>query len=127
MGKQWLARVAGIIDEMVGCTASVGAIVFAVNTLGKTVKMPGFDIFIIIFVVLPLFIFGILAIIGGAFNLVVKKWGLALAGSISALIVVAFLSVATTGMDIHPMLGLLAICLGIIAIVFTCISRKAFK
>lgn len=126
MRKTWLAKFAGAIDIVAGCLALVGGFCLMPGILSKSAKMPGYDVFIIIVVFLPLLVFGILTFIGGIFNLVGKKWGWALTGSISSLIVVAFLSLAATGIEFHPMLGLFAIFLGIIAIVFTSVARKGF-
>jgi len=127
VGKTWFARFAGIIDAVLGCLALLGGIILSPRILGQTARMPGFNIFVFVVIILPLFVFGILSIVGSVFNIITKRWRLALTGSISSLIVVAFLSLSATEVEYHPALGILAILLSTIGIVFTSITRREFK
>jgi hypothetical protein len=94
VGKTWFARFAGIIDAVLGCLALLGGIILSPRILGQTARMPGFNIFVFVVIILPLFVFGILSIVGSVFNIMTRRWRLALTGSISSLIVVAFLSLS---------------------------------
>jgi len=90
MGKTWMPNTAGILDIVAG---AIGILLIAVVSLAAWLipvmasprDIPGW-IFpvIIVFLVIRLLI-NILAIIGGAFCIRKKAWGLGLAGSIAAI------------------------------------------
>jgi hypothetical protein len=117
--KSWMPIAAGVLCIAAGAMGLI-AIAFLI-TFGATfgaeiarevLKSVGFwqsgvPLTIIGFVSIPLIIINAIAIIGGIYALQRKTWGLALTGAICAII---------------P-----AQVLGIIAVVFTAVSKKEFK
>jgi len=108
MKKTWKPTTAGILgiiagglSVITGCGMYMSAIVANFLT-----TVPPLIYSILTYPVIPLILLGILAIAGGICALLRKTWGLALAGSIAALLVA-------------PLLGLLAV-------IFTAISKKEF-
>jgi len=122
MENAWMPKVAGILDIVAGAFAIIGAFFTSIWSLliPYFATLPGMDFrefgqfpvrffaAIAIFVAIFLVALGILAIVGGIFALRKKKWGLALAGSIAALLTGGWL-------------------LGIPAIVFTIMGKKLFE
>jgi len=52
VGKTWFARFAGIIDAVLGCLALLGGIILSPRILGQTARMPGFNIFVFVVIIL---------------------------------------------------------------------------
>jgi hypothetical protein len=105
MEKTWKPTVAGILAII------AGALQVIFGTLGATgVGFVGgiFGLGWLGAILAPLIIFGIIAIIGGIYALLRKIWGLALAGSICALIGPWFI-------------------LGVLAIIFVSLGKGEFK
>ena len=105
MEKTWkpttagiLAIIAGVLELIIGLLFATGVAVFG--------GIFGMGWLSVIFA--PLIIFGIIAIVGGVYALMRRVWGLALAGSICALIGPWFL-------------------LGILAIIFVSLGKREFK
>jgi len=110
MERTWKPTTAGILSIVAGFFGVIGGILLAVlgavggGILG-TLGLPGLGGMAAAAAAVPL-IFGIIAIVGGVYALKRKIWGLALAGSICALICVWFL--------------------GIPAIIFAAMGKKEF-
>jgi hypothetical protein len=83
MERTWKPTTAGILSIIAGCIAVIVGIVVALLGLfiGGLFGLPWPGLFGI-----PSLIFGIIAIVGGIFALKRQVWGLALTGSICALI-----------------------------------------
>ena len=105
MEKTWKPTVAGILAIIAGVLGVIIGVLFAagVGVLGGIFGMGWLSI-----IFAPLIIFGIIAIVGGIYALQRRIWGLALAGSICALIGPWFL-------------------LGILAIIFVSLGKREFK
>jgi hypothetical protein len=104
MEKTWKPTVAGILAIIAGALQVIfGTVVAAVGSLAWFFGMPWFSA-----IGAPLIIFGIVAIIGGIYALRRNIWGLALAGSICALIGPWFI-------------------LGLLAIIFVSLGKREFK
>jgi hypothetical protein len=104
MGKTWKPTVAGILSIIAGSIGVIiGIVVAAVGGIGWFFAMPWFSA-----IAAPIIVVGVIAIIGGIYALRREFWGLALAGSICAL------------------LGPWAI-LGILAIIFVSLGKGEFK
>ena len=104
MQETWKPTVGGILAIAGGAIELiVGIVIAAVGSIGRFFGMPWFSA-----IGAPLIILGIIAIIGGSYALKRRAWGLALAGSICAL------------------LGPWAI-LGILAIIFVSLGKGEFK
>jgi hypothetical protein len=104
MEKTWKPTVAGILSIIAGAFAVIaGIIVAAVGSIGWLFGVPLFSA-----IAAPIIVVGIIAIVGGAYALKREVWGLALAGSICAL------------------LGPWAI-LGILAIIFVSLGKGEFE
>ena len=109
MNKTWKSLTAGVLSiagggiaVILGCGLLIslrvaGFLTIVPRWLEAALTIPSY----------PLIILGLFAILGGIFALVRKAWGLALAGSIAALVV-------------SPVLGLAAI-------IFIIIARKEFS
>jgi len=116
MDKTWMPLVAGILDIVAGALTIIGGIIYLLiggflyamisgNVSAGEEFVAFLPIIFIVFSALGIII-GILAIIGGTCGLRNRIWGLALAGSIAALI------------PFWP--------LGIAAIVFIALSKDEF-
>ena len=88
--RTWRPTTAGILSIVAGAIGLIiGIIVVAIGeTVGALAGIFGFGIFGV-----PVIVFGIIAIVGGVYSLRRRIWGLALAGSIFALICVFFLGI----------------------------------
>ena len=87
--RTWRPTTAGILSIVAGAIGLIIGIVIA--ALGGVIgTMVGFGFGA---VGAPIIIFGIIAIVGGVFTLMRSVWGLALAGSIFALVCVWFLGI----------------------------------
>ena len=118
MEHKWMAITAGILDIVAGSLRALGTLVAAIvvatmAALGRN-ELPYAEDFpiaitasILITLAIFLLIISILAIVGGAYAVRRKNWGMALAGSIAAL--------------------LCATPLGIAAIVLIALSKKEFE
>jgi uncharacterized membrane protein HdeD (DUF308 family) len=118
MENKWMAVTAGILDIVAGSLRVIVSLfvallvaAFAIFSRGDMTCLEGFPIAITASVVITLAIFfliaSILAIVGGIYAMRRKNWGMALAGSIAALLCAA------------P--------LGIAAIVLIALSKKEFE
>jgi hypothetical protein len=105
MEKTWKPTVAGVLTIIAGVLEAIIGLLFAagIGILGGVVGMGWLSI-----IFAPLIIFGIIAIVGGVCALRRRIWGLALAGSICALIGPWFL-------------------LGILAIIFVSLGKREFE
>ena len=121
MEKTWKPVVAGvleIISGVVGLIAVVGLIIAIIVTSGScaipgTKDVPMFVPPLLIGIAVPLAIVSVLSLIGGIYAVQRQKWGLALAGAISAI----FASI--------PLLGGLPV--GITATILTALSKNEFE
>ena len=105
MEKTWRPTAAGITSIIGGVINAIGGIVFAL--LGGLAGAP-FGMGNLSTIGVPAIVFGIIAIVGGIYALRRKIWGLALAGSICALIGPAGI-------------------LGILAIIFVIMGKGEFE
>ena len=104
MEKTWKPTVAGVLDIIAGSLEVViGIVVAALGSVGWFFGMGWMSA-----IGAPLIIFGIIAIVGGIYALRRQVWGLALAGSIFAL-------VGPWGL------------LGLLAIIFVSLGKREFK
>jgi len=104
MEKTWKPTTAGILAIVGGALqVIVGIVIAAVGSIGWFFGMPWFSV-----IAAPLIILGVIAVIGGTYALRRRIWGLALAGSICAL-------VAPWGI------------LGILAIIFVSLGKSEFE
>jgi len=107
MERTWKPTTAGILSIIAGAIQVIGGIV--VGAIGGTASalaaIPGMGA-IFAAIAIPLIVIGIIAIIGGIYALRRRIWGLALAGSICALI--------------GPWL------LGLLAIIFVSLGKREF-
>ena len=101
--RSWMPVVAGILDIISGATALVVMLVI----LAIILPASGSEIFVIL-VAVWYAVAAILAVLGGAYSLRRRGWGLALAGSIAALLGGNFI-------------------FGTLSIIFTALSRKEFN
>jgi len=82
MEKTWKPTTAGILSIIAGAIATIAGIVIAVvGSIGWFFGIPWVSA-----IGAPSIILGIIAIVGGSYALKRRVWGLALAGSICALI-----------------------------------------
>lgn len=119
MEKTWKPTVAGILDIVSGAIGliAVFGLLIAISITGGlyipgTEQIPKFVPSLLTGISVPLAILSILSLVGGIYAVQRKKWGLALAGSISAI----FASI--------PLLGGLPV--GITATVLTALSKDEF-
>jgi hypothetical protein len=105
MEKTWKPTVAGILAIIAGALELIIGAVFAIG-VGFGAGIIGMGWLSAIFA--PLIILGIVAILGGIYALMRRIWGLALAGSICALIGPWFI-------------------LGILAIIFVSLGKREFN
>jgi len=104
MEKTWKPTVAGVLDIIAGSLEVViGIVVAALGSVGWFFGMGWMSA-----IGAPLIVFGIIAIVGGIYALRRQVWGLALAGSIFAL-------VGPWGL------------LGLLAIIFVSLGKREFK
>ena len=120
MEKTWKPTVAGILEIISGSVGLVAVfgLIIAISVTGGfyipgTEQIPKFVPSLLTGITVPLVILSILSLVGGIYALLRKKWGLALAGSISAI----FASI--------PLLGGLPV--GITATVLTALSKNEFE
>ena len=123
--KTWKPTVAGILNIVSGVFGIIASIfLIIVLSIGFGVlkwaldmprieALPAFLPGLLWAITIPLVIISILALVGGIFALNRKRWGWALAGSIAAV----FASI--------PILRFLP--LGVVAIIFTAISKDEFE
>ncbi|MFC1846408.1 hypothetical protein ACFLYM_03200 [Chloroflexota bacterium] len=119
MEKTWKPTVAGILSIVAGALSAIlwfflilGILMFAISSRTSSFDIPvdapaNIVMLLVILISIPFLIICILAIVGGVYTLKRKIWGLALAGSIAAIIIS------------WP--------LGIAATVFTAISKNEFE
>ena len=105
MERTWKPTAAGVLAIIAGALALIIGLLFAAG-VGLMGGIFGMGWLSVIFA--PLIVFGIIAIVGGVCALSRRIWGLALAGSICALIGPWFL-------------------LGILAIIFVSLGKGEFK
>jgi hypothetical protein len=105
MEKTWKPVAGGVLAIIAGALGVIIGVLFAtgVGLLGGIFGMGWLSA-----IFAPLIVFGIIAIVGGVCSLQRRIWGLALAGSICALIGPWFL-------------------LGILAIIFVSLGKREFK
>jgi hypothetical protein len=105
MEKTWKPAVGGVLTIIAGVLGLIIGVLFAtgVGLLGGIFGMGWLSA-----IFAPLIVFGVIAIVGGICALQRRIWGLALAGSICALIGPWFL-------------------LGILAIIFVSLGKREFK
>jgi len=105
MEKTWKPTVAGILAIIAGALQVIFGTAFAtgIGFWAGIVEMGWLSA-----IFCPLIVFGIIAIVGGIYALLRKVWGLALAGSICALIGPWFV-------------------LGILAIIFVSLGKDEFE
>ena len=104
MQETWKPTVGGILAIFGGAIEMIfGIVVAAVGSIGWFFGMPWFSA-----IGAPLIILGIIAIVGGIYALKRRIWGLALAGSICAL-------VGPWGL------------LGILSIIFVSLGKREFE
>jgi len=109
MERTWKPTTAGILCIIAGAIAVITGIVFAVvGSIGWFFWMPWFSAIVAPIIVTPIIVVGVIAIVGGSYALKRRVWGLALAGSICAL------------------LGPWVI-LGILAIIFVSLGKGEFE
>ena len=108
MERTWKPTTAGILSIIAGAIQAIVGIVVRVigGSVAGLAAIPGLGS-IFGAIAIPLIILGIVAIVGGVYALKRRLWGLALAGSICALI--------------GPWL------LGLLAIIFVSIGKKEFS
>ena len=119
MKKTWKPTVAGILDIISGAVGfiAVAGLIIAIGVTGGfyipgTEYIPKFVPSLLTGIAVLLAAFSILSLVGGIYALQRKIWGLALAGSISAI----FASI--------PLLGGLPV--GIAATILTALSKDEF-
>ena len=120
MEKTWKPTVAGILDIISGAVGliAVFGLIIAISVTGGfyipgTEQIPKFVPSLLTRIAVPLAVLSILSLVGGIYAVQRRKWGLALAGSISAI----FASI--------PLLGGLPV--GITATILTALSKKEFE
>jgi len=120
MEKMWKPTVAGILDIVSGSVGliAVSGLIIAIGVTGGfyipgAEQIPKFVPSLLTGIAVPLAILSILSLVGGIYAVQRKKWGLVLAGSISAI----FASI--------PLLGGLPV--GITATVLTTFSKNEFE
>lgn len=115
MQKTWKPTVAGILTIIAGLLGLLIGIGLAVGfgLMGMMIGMiPGFPGGLLALIGIPGIILGIVAILGGIYALRRRLWGLALAGSICALLFTL------------PFLGWI---LAILAIIFVSLAKGEFE
>ncbi len=87
MEKTWKPTTGGILSIVAGAGQLIGGIVVGVigGKIGGLAQVPGVG-HLLATMAIPMIILGIVAIVGGIYALKRRVWGLALAGSICALI-----------------------------------------
>ena len=120
MEKTWKPTVVGILDIVSGAVGliAVFGLIIAIGVTGGfyipgTEGIPKFVPSLLAVIAALLAILSVLSLVGGVFAVQRRKWGLALAGSISAI----FASI--------PLLGGLPV--GITATVLTALSKNEFE
>jgi hypothetical protein len=104
MERTWKPTTAGILSIIAGAIGVIiGIVVAAVGVIGWFFAMPWFSA-----IAAPIIVVGIIAIVGGIYALRREVWGLALVGSICALIGPWFV-------------------LGVLAIIFVSLGKGEFK
>jgi len=104
MERTWKPTTAGTLSIIAGAIiVIIGIVVVVVGTIGWLFWMPWFSA-----IGAPIIAVGIIAIVGGSYALKRKFWGLALAGSICALVGPGFI-------------------LGLLAIIFVSLGKGEFE
>ena len=104
MERTWKPTAAGILSIIAGAIGVIiGIVVAVVGVIGWFFAMPWFSA-----IAAPIIVVGIIAIVGGIYALRREVWGLALVGSICALIGPWFV-------------------LGVLAIIFVSLGKGEFK
>jgi hypothetical protein len=135
MERTWKPIAAGILCIIVGAiVVAVSGMIFA---LGLPIAMTSDEpigLLILIFFGIPLIVFGILAVVGGIYALRRRRWGLALAGSISGLIFGIPAGVIGAWLSLMPSSDLLVVLpfvvfglLGLLALIFVIRGKREFK
>ena len=96
--RTWRPRTAGILSIIAGLTVLISSPLLIVYGSIATLDIAhgdwwGFFLLQVGFLFIPT---GIIAIVGGIFSLIRKKWWMALAGSIAAIICFLFLGIPAT-------------------------------
>ncbi len=100
MEKTWKPLVAGtltVVTEAVALLRVIG-LVIAIVVIGSDIvgpEVPDFVATILWIIIIPFFIIGVLALIGGIYSLRRKTWGLALAGAIASTVYWFFVGIPT--------------------------------
>ena len=141
MQKTWKPTAAGILCIIVGATVVVVSGMMVALGVGPatTSDEPILLVFLIIFGI-PSIMLGILPIVGGIYAVRRRRWLLALAGSICALIfgiVTNYIALGTTGawlLFLVPSSSLLAALpfvvfglLGLLALIFVILGKREFE
>jgi len=104
--KTSLPLIAGILNITIGVIILIMLLIFAIIPAFLPVNIGHVEAGMLLFLILPGFIIGVLALAGGIFAIRRKRWGWALAGSIAT--------------AINPLP------LGIIAVILVVLSKKEF-
>jgi hypothetical protein len=127
--RTWKPTAAGILSIIAGAINGIWCISFAALVVFVGMEDAFFGVAWGVFVVSSI-ILGIIAIVGGIYALLRKIWGLALAGSICALVGTAgiFGILVTISSDWH-LIGFIVgfVILGILAIIFVIMGKREFK
>jgi len=145
MERTWKPKAAGILCVIEGAIVVVilgiilGIMLVSLGT-GPTTTLyePAIPFVILIFFVIPSIPFGILAIVGGVYALRRRRWALALAGSICALIfgiIANYIALGMTGawLSLVPSYLLIVLpfvvfgLLGLLALIFVILGKREFE
>ena len=99
MNKAWMPTVAGILAITSGCLKLLGVFGLMIAIIAVAADpyrhAGGVDpLVILLAIAIPLAVVGILSTVGGIYALLRRNWGLALAGSIAAVLPFSLLGVA---------------------------------
>jgi hypothetical protein len=100
MEKTWKPMVGGILNIVTGAFALlsviglfIGIVVIGSELVGP--EVPDFITIVLWIILIPYFIIGALALIGGIYSLQRKTWGLALAGAVASTVYWFFVGIPT--------------------------------
>jgi hypothetical protein len=95
--------VAGIFNIIFGACFALGGIILAVVALflipvssSLSSNAPFFTGFVVLIIAIPVLVLGAISIVGGVYNLQRRRWGWALAGSITTFIISNPFGIAST-------------------------------